>query len=87
MKEENITNEDLAIMVKDGFDRVDNRFDKMTTKEDLNDLKIDMDNQFGEVNHRLDNIEHLIEGEYKVRIERLEENVGTLMKATGLAKI
>jgi hypothetical protein len=78
MKEENTTIEDLAIMVKEGFDR---------TAEGLNDLKVSMDNQFSEVNHRLDNIEHLVTGEYRIRVERLEENVSTLMKATGLAKI
>ncbi len=84
MKEENTTIDTLAIMVKNGFDRME---DKMATKEDLNDLKINMDNQFSEVNRRLDNIEHLITGEYRIRIERLEENVSTLMKATGLEKI
>ncbi len=55
MKEESTTIDNLAIMVKNGFDEVHKRFDQMATKEDLNDLKIDMDNQFSEVNRRLDN--------------------------------
>lgn len=78
MKEENATIESLARMVKKGFDQ---------TAEDSNDLKISMDNQFSEVNRRLDNIEYLIAEKHRVRIERLEENVDTLMNATGLAKI
>ena len=84
MKDENTSMDDLAIMVKEGFDRIE---EKMATKEGLNNLKIDMDNQFSEVNRRLDNLESLITGEYRIRIERLEENVSTLMKATGLVKI
>jgi len=48
MKEENVTNEELARMVKEGFDHT-------ATKKGLNNLKISMDNQFSEVNHRLDN--------------------------------
>ncbi|MBT3877836.1 MAG: hypothetical protein HOF76_02125 [Candidatus Scalindua sp.] len=84
MKDENTSMDGLAIMVKEGFDRIE---EKMATKEGLNNLKIDMDNQFSEVNRRLDNLESLITGEYRIRIERLEENVSTLMKATGLVKI
>ena len=84
MKDENTSMDGLAIMVKEGFDRIE---EKMATKEGLNNLKIDMDNQFSEVNRRLDNLESLITGEYRISIERLEENVSTLMKATGLVKI
>ena len=70
MKEENTTIENLAIMVKEGFDSIEG---KMATKEDLNDLKIDMENQFSEVNRRLDNIEFLIAKQHEGRIERLED--------------
>ncbi len=87
MEEENTTIENLAIMVKNGFDEVNKRFDQMATKEDLNDLKIGMDNQFSEVNHRLDNIEHLLTKEHERRIEQLEDRVQKLMEATGLVKI
>jgi archaellum component FlaC len=84
MKEKNVTNDDLAIMVNKGFGRVDERFDKMATKDDLNDLKMGMDNQFSEVNRRLDNIEHNIIGEHTRRIERLEDTINTVLKAVGL---
>ncbi len=87
MKEESTTIDNLAIMVKNGFDEIHKRFDQMATKEDLNDLKIGMDNQFSEVNGRLDNIEFLIAKQHEGRIERLEERVEKLMEATGLAKI
>lgn len=80
MKEKNVTNEDLAIMVKKGFDVVDERFDKVDKRFDT------VDDKFSEVNHRLDNIEHLIAEEHRIRIERLEENVNTLMNAVGLSK-
>lgn len=83
MKEKNTTIDDLAQMVAKGFEKTAT---KDELKEGLNFLRSDMNDGFSEVNRRLDNIEHLIAEEHRIRIERLEENVNTLMNAVGLSK-
>lgn len=63
----NITIDDLARMVKKGFDATAN--------------KTEMNNGFKEVNKRLDNIEKLILSDHKKRIEKLELQMHEIREA------
>lgn len=65
MKSKNITIDELAVMVKKGFDGVDVRFDGV-------------DRRLDKVEKRLDRIEKLILSDHKERIERLEMQVKEL---------
>ena len=60
-----VTLDDLAGMVKRGFDAVDQRFDSV-------------DKRFDKVDERLDRIEKLILADHKRRIERLEQEMKDL---------
>jgi hypothetical protein len=64
MKGKNVTIEDLAIMVKKGFDT--------TAKRD------ETNNRFDILENRLDKIEKLILSDHKRRIEKLEDEVKEL---------
>ncbi|MEK7589880.1 MAG: hypothetical protein AAB475_01355 [Patescibacteria group bacterium] len=85
-KEPKITNEDLAMMIKN------NVVDKMATKEDLSGVKEDLsgvkkdlraisgkvddiDKNVKEINMKLHDIGESVHGEHRRRIERLEEAV------------
>ena len=50
------TIDDLAVMVKGGFDEVHTRLDQMATKDDLHTLEQKVDAGFQHVNVRLDRI-------------------------------
>ena len=65
MKNKNTTIDDLAIMVKKGFDGVDRRFDGV-------------DRRLDKVEKRLDRIEKLILADHRDRIEKLEMEVREL---------
>jgi polyhydroxyalkanoate synthesis regulator phasin len=62
MKKKNITTEDLARMVKKGFDGTDKKIDK----------------GFKEVNDRLDRIENIMLKQHSKRIETLEKRMHRL---------
>mgnify|MGYP001573726690 CR=1 FL=1 len=66
MAKKMITIDDLAVMVKRGFDEVTDKMAK----------KIEVDRQFFEVNERFDRIEKLILVDHKRRIERLFGRTG-----------
>jgi hypothetical protein len=68
-KKKNITINDLAVMVKKGFDGVDKRFDNLTKE---------MRFGFDRVDKRFDRLENLILVEYRTRIEKLEKKVEKL---------
>ena len=65
MAKENITIDDLAVMVQKGFNDVTS---KMTTK-------VEMKAEFDAVNKRFDKIEKLILTDHKKRIEKLEDEI------------
>ena len=67
----NTTNSDLARMIAKGFDGVDKRFDGV-------------DKRFDNVENRLDKIEALLMGNYKKRIEKLEDEMKELRGALAL---
>lgn len=82
--------EDLAVMIKDGFDdigkqlrvhdgrldKIDGRLDKMDERFDGIDVRLDkMDERLDKMDGRLDRIELLAFGDYRRRIERLEDEV------------
>lgn len=69
MKEERITTDDLAAMIKKDFDGVDKRFDDFTEH---------VDKRFEEVNDHFEKIEKLILADHKRRIERLEDEMKDL---------
>ena len=71
MKNKNITIEDLAGMVKKGFDGADKRFDGV-------------DGKLKEIDIRLDHIENLILKQYSRRIETLEMRIKRLEEALAL---
>lgn len=60
-----VTTEDLARMVKGGFDGVDKRFDET-------------DKRFDKVENRLDRIESYLLKKHEVEIERVKERVKNL---------
>ena len=85
MARKKVTIEDLAGMVKRGFDGVDKRFDgvddRMATKQELHSLEKEMRDSFAHVNARLDTIRHDISDfpamraslqDLHHRVERLE---------------
>jgi archaellum component FlaC len=79
MKNKNITIDDLAIMVKKGFDGVDKRFDGVDKRFEAIDKRFDgVDKRFDKVEKRLDRIEKLILADHKERIEKLEMEVKEL---------
>ena len=65
MSKKETTIDDLAIMVKHGFDGVDKRFNEV-------------DKRFNEVDKRFDRLERLILVDHRQRIERLEEKVADI---------
>ena len=68
MKKNNITIDDLAVMVQKGFEE--------TAKKADMDLKFEqVGNEFKEVNKRFDKIEKLILADHKKRIEKLEDEI------------
>jgi archaellum component FlaC len=69
MKEERITTDELAAMIKKGFDGVDTRFADLTEH---------VDKRFEEVNEHFERIEKLILADHKRRIERLEDEMKDL---------
>lgn len=52
MEKENVTNEDLAIMVKNGFDGL---------KSEMNEKFEKVDERFGKMDERFENIENVLE--------------------------
>lgn len=69
MSKKDITINDLAIMVKHGFDGMDKRFSGMDKK--IDDLEV-------HVNKRFDKLENLILVDHRQRIERLEMQVADI---------
>ena len=67
-----VTIEDLAGMVKRGFDEVNTRFDGVDKRLDKIEGRLD------NVEDRLDRIEHIFAVDHKHRIERLEFEVKNL---------
>ena len=68
MKDKITTIPDLAVMVKRGFDDVTSR---MASKEDVNELRTEM-------NQRFDRVENYLLAGHKIRIEKLEQEVKEL---------
>ncbi|MEK7610621.1 MAG: hypothetical protein AAB468_02630 [Patescibacteria group bacterium] len=67
MPKKNVSIDDLAVMVKHGFDGVDQRFDAVDKRFDA------ADEHFIQIEARLDRIENLILREHQHRLERLED--------------
>lgn len=65
MVKKNTTIDNLAVMIKKGFDGIDDRFDVV-------------DENFKIVEDKLENIEKLILADHKRRIEKLESEVKEL---------
>lgn len=68
-KKAEVTLDDLAVMVKYGFDGVDNRFNEVDKRFN------EVDKRFDKMDKRFDRIEHLMLSEHKQRIEHLEREV------------
>jgi septal ring factor EnvC (AmiA/AmiB activator) len=69
MAKENITINDLAVMVQKGFTAVDKRFDEVDYKFEQ------VDKRFGQIDKRFDKLEKLILADHKRRIEKLEDEL------------
>lgn len=63
--------EELALIIKNGFERTDLRFDEV-------------DKRFNEIDKRFDRIENMILTDHIRRIERLEKQVEELKDALAL---
>ena len=85
MKNKNITIDDLAVMVKKGFDSVDGRFDGVDKRFEAIDKRFDAVNKrFDKIDRRFDKIEKLILTDHKERIEKLEMEVSELKNLMAL---
>lgn len=69
-----ITNEDLARMVQDGFADVGSRLDKL--ERSVDERFREVDKRFDSVEKRLETIENVISEDVLARVRRLEEAVG-----------
>lgn len=93
MAKKNITIENLAHMIKRGFDgvylrftKINQRFDKINQRFERVDQRFDdvksrfegVNRRFDAIDDRLDRIEKLILADHKKRIERLEIEVKEL---------
>lgn len=72
MEKKNITMDDLAVMVKKGFDGVDTRFNGV----DLRFNKVDK--RFDNIEGRFDKIERILVANHHQRIEKLESDMKEL---------
>ena len=87
---ESITNEDLAAMIKKGFDDVTAR---MATNDELAQFKADMntrfddiDKRFESVDYRLHNIELTLDrAVYKDELYTLDQRVSLIERKVGLS--
>lgn len=80
MKEEKITNEDLARMVAKGFEKTATKDDLKEVRSDLRTLESKVDNidkNVKEINMKIHDIDDSVR-RHSTRIERLEENAGVL---------
>lgn len=86
MTKKTTTIDDLAIMVKKGFDNTATKaeLEPLATKEELHSLKIDMKDGFNDVKRRLDRIEHIILAKHEHRIEMLEERIKEIGSALSI---
>ena len=66
----NVTIDELALMIQKGFNE--------TAK------KVDVDQRFDKIEQRLDKIESLLLGNYKRRIEKLEEDFKEFKEALAI---
>lgn len=74
----NTTIDDLAIMVKHGFDQVDERFDQVNGKfSQVNGILSQLESGQEEIKLKLDNVAYRFElVELQKRVQLLEEKVG-----------
>lgn len=78
MPKKQITNEDLARMIKGGFDDHDKRFDKVDSRFDKIDLRLgNLEQGQDEIKVRLDNVAYRFEVEdLQRRVKKLEFKLG-----------
>ena len=72
MPKKNTTIEDLAVMVKKGFDEVTG---SMAQKKDVDERLGRIDNRLGKVEDRLENIEKLLLKQHSFKIQELEKRM------------
>jgi hypothetical protein len=77
-KIKNITLDNLARMVAKGFEETAAKSDLEKLGYDLEKLRYDLEKLRYEINQRFDHLEEVIFGEYKIRIDRLEDQVKEL---------
>lgn len=76
-KKSEMTIDDLAIMVSRGFENT-------ATKQDIHEIKEEMNERFDNVNIRLDHIEHHLIFGHTNRLESLEDSVRLLKTKAGV---
>jgi|CXWK01.1.fsa_nt_gi hypothetical protein len=72
--------DDLAISVKNGFDRVDERFAQIDVRFEQ------IDARFDQMDRRLDRIENVSVGNHERRIENIEDDIRLIKTKVGLKK-
>lgn len=68
-----ITIEDLALMVKKGFDSVDRRFNIL--EHQFKDMRMYMDQRFDRLEAKMDNVENTVFKDHAPRIRRVEKKL------------
>lgn len=78
MSNKETTIEDLAVMIKQGFDNT-------ASKNDLNELRNEMTGRFGSVEESLDKIEMKLDNvAYRFEVQALEQRVKRLEQLVGV---
>jgi len=75
MKDKNITIEDLAGMIKRGFDETATKTEMNQRFEEIDERFDKVDKRFDKIDDRLEKIEKLILADHKRRIEKLENQM------------
>lgn len=79
--------EDFAIIVKNNFDRVDERFEKIDERFDQVDKRFEqVDARFDAMDKRFDRIENVSIGNHERRIENIEDDIRIIKTKVGLKK-
>jgi archaellum component FlaC len=75
MAKKDVSNEDLALMIKDGFDGVDKRFNQVEKRlDDLEQGQEDIKLRLTNVAYRFELVE--MERKFESRLKRLEKKIG-----------
>jgi DNA anti-recombination protein RmuC len=77
----------LAILCKNNFDRIEERFKQVDERFEQVDVRFEqIDERFDQMDRRFDRIENISIGSHERRIEKLEDNVLEIKTKIGLKR-